>query len=113
MVEALWWTVGDEVFPVGATTTQSSTEGAPSLPKVTLGQVTEALLQTAKAAPRINHLEIEYLFQKSKEVLGKESVQFDGDWLGKYMGVVMPDEWISPFSLLLWGINLRFGIVVS
>jgi len=91
VVEALWWTVGDEVFPVGTinapfndATSKYSTDGTASLPKVTLGQVTEALLQTAKAAPRIHHLEIEYLFQKSKEVLGKENVQFDGDWLVKH-----------------------------
>ena len=86
VVEALWWTVGDEVFPirVGVIENDSVSSGAASLPKITLGQVVEALLQTAKAAPRIDVLQVEYVFQKSKEVLGKEFVQYDHDWLGTY-----------------------------
>ena len=85
-MEALWWTVGDEVFPICSSTIQRQSgdnADAATLPKVTLGQVTEALLQTAKAAPRIHQLEVEYVFQKTKEVIGKENVVFDADWLGK------------------------------
>ena len=87
VVEALWWTVGDEVFPIRVGVIENDSlvsSGAASLPKITLGQVVEALLQTAKAAPRIDVLQVEYVFQKSKEVLGKEFVQYDHDWLGTY-----------------------------
>ena len=88
VAEALWWTVGDDVFPVRG---NAVGEGAGSYvagenaggPGVTLGQVLEALLNTAKAAPRIEQLEIEYLFQKTKQVIGVESVPFDIDWLGE------------------------------
>jgi len=71
--EALWWTVGDDVFNSGY---QSA--------KITMGQVIDVLLETAKAAPRIDHMVIEYVYQKTKEVIDFETVQLDRVWLVKH-----------------------------
>ena len=90
--------MGDDVFPIrrsavsegsDAGTGSDAAGGNAGGPGVTLGQVLEALLNTAKAAPRIEKLEIEYLFQKTKQVIGVEAVPFDIDWLGEEEVVVV------------------------
>jgi len=82
VVEALWCTVGDGVFPLRPACGNGPSDGDAATPSITLGQVLETLLNTAKAAPRIDKLNLEYIFQKSKQLIAVEGVTFDPEWLG-------------------------------